>query len=203
MVADRRRKTRFLCAIAPAVPSSSIASSTLGRLCAGSPIPMKTTLPTLRRLRPAHHLGDDLGAAELTQQAVRDRSCRTGSRPRNRPASIRRGQSAAAARSRPPARRPTRPRGAPNRRRRGVRNALAPVPRARRRSPAVRHARRAAESPRHAGGACRCRATAPAARRAAGVVHDRVWRRTRAGAGGWLRFSWEANASTPPRYRPG
>ena len=38
--------TRFLCPTLPSVPSSSIASSTLSRLCAGSPIPMKTTLLT-------------------------------------------------------------------------------------------------------------------------------------------------------------
>ncbi len=43
--------TRFLWPIAPAVPSSSIASSTLSRLWAGSPMPMNTTFFTGRRAR--------------------------------------------------------------------------------------------------------------------------------------------------------
>ena len=45
--------TRFLWPMLPAVPSSSIASSTLSRLWAGSPMPMKTTFFTGRRGAPA------------------------------------------------------------------------------------------------------------------------------------------------------
>ena len=44
-------KTRFLWPMLPCVPSRSIASSTLSRLWAGSPMPMNTTLLTARRLR--------------------------------------------------------------------------------------------------------------------------------------------------------
>ena len=44
-------KTRFLWPIPPTVPSSSMASSTLSRLWAGSPMPMNTTLLTTRRAR--------------------------------------------------------------------------------------------------------------------------------------------------------
>ncbi len=43
--------TRFLWPMSPSVPSSSIASSTLSRLCAGSPMPMNATFFTARRLR--------------------------------------------------------------------------------------------------------------------------------------------------------
>ena len=43
--------TRFLWPTLPTVPSSSMASSTLSRLCAGSPMPMNTTLRTGRRMR--------------------------------------------------------------------------------------------------------------------------------------------------------
>lgn len=39
---------RFLWPILPSVPSRLIASSTLSRLCAGSPMPMKTTFLTAR-----------------------------------------------------------------------------------------------------------------------------------------------------------
>ena len=44
-------KTRSLWPIAPSVPSTWMASSTLSRLCAGSPIPMNTTFLTVRRER--------------------------------------------------------------------------------------------------------------------------------------------------------
>ena len=54
----------------PAVPSSSIASSTLSRLCAGSPMPMNTTFftgaPRARERDLRHHLR----AAELAHEAV-------------------------------------------------------------------------------------------------------------------------------------
>ena len=43
--------TRFLWPMPPAVPSSSIASSTFSRLWAGSPMPMNTTFFTTRRVR--------------------------------------------------------------------------------------------------------------------------------------------------------
>ena len=43
--------TRFLWPMLPTVPSNSMASSTLSRLCEGSPMPMKTTFLTARRVR--------------------------------------------------------------------------------------------------------------------------------------------------------
>ena len=53
----------------PSRPSRSIASKTLSMLCAGSPMPMKTTFFTGGA--PAErHLRDDLGTAELAQEAV-------------------------------------------------------------------------------------------------------------------------------------
>ena len=43
--------TRFLWPMPPSVPSRSMASSTFSRLCAGSPMPMKTTFFTARMRR--------------------------------------------------------------------------------------------------------------------------------------------------------
>ncbi|SST12617.1 Uncharacterised protein [Acinetobacter baumannii] len=43
--------TRFLWPMPPSVPSRSMASRTLSRLCAGSPMPMNTTFFTARRRR--------------------------------------------------------------------------------------------------------------------------------------------------------
>ncbi len=113
--------TRFLWPMPPAVPSSSIASSTLSRLCAGSPMPMNTTLLAPAGAVPRQrHLGDDLGAAELAQQAV---AAGHAEHAADRAADLRwrrTGRRAAAARSRPSGRRRARPAGARSRRRRGA-----------------------------------------------------------------------------------
>ena len=108
-------KTRFLCPMPP------VGAEQLDRL--------EHVVEVVRRLAHAHEhdlphrrrrarerdLRDDLGAAELAQQAARGPSCRTRSRPRSRPGSRRTGRRAAAARSRPSGRRRARPAGARSR----------------------------------------------------------------------------------------
>jgi hypothetical protein len=101
------------------VPSRSMASSTLSRLCAGSPMPMNTTFFTGRMRAGQGHLGHDLGAATWRSRPPA-RSCRTRSPRRSPPGWTRTRHRAAAARSPPSGRRPAPPAGVPSRRRRGA-----------------------------------------------------------------------------------
>ena len=69
--------TRFLWPMSPSVPSSSIASSTLSRLWAGSPMPMKTTFFTGAPARAPAPPGRRSRRCRAGGSGRRGRSCRT------------------------------------------------------------------------------------------------------------------------------